>query len=688
LYNLPPVPDFAVNLPGPSGLAWALELGLFAGAFLPAGELLRRVASRWVSLFRDLGWTERLLLDLYLGGGGLYLIAVVPLGLFRFPVVAGYLVGAAVILAAVYVGRRERPRVPPDVPPSRVRFRLLPGLVTAAATLALFAVEVTVADGVPTGNSFDTSILTDYVALLLLHHQVPISFVPIAPQLTSYPQGAPVWLAAAQWIFVLPPARTPLLVTPLFLSLAPLSGYVLGRRQLGSPWAGAAIGLTFALIATWTRVMVATSNDFVFSFPLVLWLWARVDLWKRPRGPPWPDALAFGAVMGYSAALNPVGAEWIFPILVLLGLLSGGVRWNSLRGAVPRWLGALGIALLFVAPALWALFEGGGNLFASSAGVKVPAPTGLPGISPAQLVGSADPFLFRARDIWLSPFPAIRFELAILLVAGAAVLVIPPLGRRLGSAGRSFREWVAASLGVALLILLAEVGASLGAGPLDALALVSSAAEVSIYLFAIYTVIAALPVYLLVAYFIEKTPAPPAALDVAATSPVRSFRSRTAPPTGMRAIALGLVVVLLVPGAVVTGTDFPAYLETLYGNFGRVTAADFAMFAWAAQGLPTGARVLVAPGSAAQFLPGYANVQLVYPVQRIAQNASYVDLDRQLVQGHLNSTAYRELGWLAIQYVVVTGNTTNLWAPFSPAALSGPPFRLVFQQGDAYVFAY
>ncbi len=677
-----------MSLPGPSGLTWALELLLFAGLFLPAGELLRRLAARWVALFRDVGWIERLLLDLYLGGGGLYVLAVVPVGLFSLPLVIAYVAGAAAILVYVVARNGKVASRPPVGKPSPWESALLPGLLVVVATLAVFAIEVWVAEGSSTGNSYDTSLLSDYVALLLLHHQVPVSLAPIAPQLTSYPQGATVWLAAAQLVFSLPPARAPLLVTPLFLSLSPLAGYVLGRRQLGSAWAGGAVGLTFALIASWTRVMVATSNDFVFSFPLVLWLLARLDIWRRSGAPSWPDTVAYGAVLGYSAALNPVGAEWLFPTLVIVGLLNGGLRRAYLWGAVPRWVGALATGLLFVSPTPWTIIAGGGTLFASSGGVAVPAPTGLPGISPAQLVGSIDPLLFRTDDIWLSPFPALRLELAILLVAGAAVLVWPDLFRRLGPSGTPLRHLVAVTIGAAIAILLIEVGAAQGLRAFNGLAAISSAEEVSIYLFAIYALLAAIPIYLLIDFAMqEPREADPSAESVPRSRPF-TVRPRRSSLTGPQVIGLALVVVLLGSGVAVTAVDFPPYLHGLYESYGRVTTADFALFAWASHNLPTGSRVLVAPGSAAQFLPGYARVALVFPVQQIAQNASYVDLDRQLVHGQLNSTGYRELGWLRIQYVVVTGNTTNLWAPFDPSALTTPPFDLVFQQGDAYVFAY
>lgn len=677
-----------MSLPGPSGLTWALELLLFAGVFLPAGELIRRLAARWVPLFQNPSWVERLLVDLYLGGGGLYVLALVPLPLFTPPLVGLYLVGAASVLVALVV-REARATRRGLLRGLRGGWELLPGGIVLAATLAVFAIEVAIAEGVPTGNSFDTSILTDYVALLLQNHHVPLSLVPIAPQLTSYPQGTTVWLGAAQMIFSLPPARTPLLVTPLFLSLSPLAGYVLGRRQLGSPWAGLAIGLTFALIGSWTRVVVATSNDFVFSFPLVVWLLARSDLWRTPTPLTWPDAVAFGGVLGYSAAMNPVGAEWLFPTVVVLGLLTSVRRPGYLRIAVPRWIVSLVASLLFVTPALWTIVRAGGVLFPAAGNVPIPAVPGAPGISPAQFVGSIDPFLFRPQDVWLSPFPALRFELAALLIAGALILVVPSLVRRLGPRGPPFRELVATTVAAAVALLALQVGAAQGLTALDSFAVVSSGPQVSIYLFAVYVLLAALPLYLLVEYVREKredrTPEP---IAPGRPASARTLSSRS-PISNGRAVALVLVAALLVPGVVVTGTDFPSYLQELYGNYGRVTPSDFALFAWAALNLPTGARVLVAPGSAAQFLPGYARVALLYPVQPIARNASYVALDRELVRGNLTAAGFADLTALDVQYIAVTGNTTDLWAPFSPIPLLanptvfGPP---LFHSGDAYLF--
>ncbi len=678
-----------MSLPGPSGVAWALGLLLFGVAFLPAGELIRRTAARWVGLFRNLGWIERGLLDLYLGGAGLYGLAALPLGLFYPVTVMGYLVGAAVLLVLFAARRRSRGAESARTVPF-VAKDFWPAGLTLLCVAALYAIEVGVAEGIPTGNTFDSSLLTDFVALLLSHHQIPTSLVPIAAQATAYPQGTTVWLAAAQVVFGLPPARTSLLVTPLFLSLAPLGAYVWGQRLLGSRWAGAAFGVSFALISSWTRVLAGGSNDFAVAFPLVLWLVARVGTWSRVPLLSWSDALAFGALAGYSAALNPVGAEWLLPTLVVFSVLAvprgrvAPIRW------IARWAGAVVAGGLFVLPSLGVIASGHGNPFPALGSVPATPAVPNPGITLAQFFGSIDPFLFGPGDVWLSPFRELRFELAILLVAGLAILLVPGLVARTGIPFPRFRRLLAAGFLMGVLLLLAEVASGSGLSAFVLVPLLSSGAELSILLFALYGAIAAVPlVWLLQRLGGESNDA--VAADPTPSALGRRVRASRAvqPADSTRAAVLLLAVAIVLPGAAVTATAFPAYLDTLYQNYGRLTPADFDLLAWSGAHLPAGARVLVAPGGAAQFLPGYADVAIVFPVQPISTNGSYVELDRELVQGNLTARGYAALVSLQIQFVAVTGNNTNLWAPFRAAPLLANPavFLLAFHEGDAFLFA-
>jgi hypothetical protein len=685
-----------VSLPGPAGVPWAFELLLFGAAFLPVGELVREGVARWTPFFRTVGLLERVVLDLYLGGAGLYVLAALPIGVFYPETVVAYLVVGAALLGIVKLRRARTGRAGAFRPvPTR---EWIPPILAGGAALGLFALELGSAAPVPTGNTFDSSILTDFVALLSVGHHTVISFAPIAPQLTAYPQGTTVWLGAAQSLFSLPPARTALLVTPLFFGLAPLGAYAWGSRALRARWAGTAFALVFALVGSWTRVLVAGSNDFVFAFPLVLLLAGWSFEWFRVPVLGWADALGFGALLGYSAALNPVGAEWLFPTLVVAGAFAHP-RWAGQPARwLTRWLASIGTGLLFVIPSLVAIGLGRGSPIpggSTSAGTVAPPP----GISTPLFLGSIDPFLFGPRDVWLSPFVELRLELAVLIVAGLALLLIPPARAWVGSYATRFGQWTLASFGVAVAILGVEDLSAAGAPGVSFVPTITASAEVSILLFALYTAIAALPLVALLRATAPENPpdtgdatrltSPPAVETPSQRSPVA--RPPAARPDSVRWAALALALALLAPGVGVTAVSFPGYVGELYRSFARVTPADFELLAWAGSHLPPGARVVVAPGSAAQFLPGYdPTVVLLFPVQPIASNRSYVDLVRDFDNGTLSAATYANLDLLRAGYVAVTGNNTDLWPPFSPVPFLQAPteFVPVFHQGDAYLFLF
>lgn len=670
-----------VTLPGPNGVAWALELLAWAAAAAFLGEFVRRFTERWVAMWRSLGLIERLLLDFYLGGAAMYLLAALPIGAFVAPVVLAVPVAAALAVVARAIHRGRGGGRPDRTWAKRIGLSG-PSAVAFASALALFAYELSIALPVATGNTFDASLLTTYVALLLQHGSIPLSFRPYAPLGLLYPQGTTVWLAWAQLDFGLPAARTSLLVTPLFLGLAPLGGFAFARRAFGTEIAGVAGAIFLASVASWTRVLVGGSNDFVFAFPLVLLLAGEA---VRPSPAPedrWTGALAFGLLVGYSAAMNPVGAQWLLLTFLVLAALGPFGSWREFAVRLGRWAITVGAALLPLAPTFYVLAQGWNSPGLTLGAAGPPAGT-FPGINGAQFVGGIDPYLFRATDVWLSPVPTLRLELAILLTIGLGLLVVA--GSRSGLARylAPFRRFalVAAVVIVALLGVL--WASSAGFGPAVRFADVSSAAELSIWLFTLYGFVAALPLVLALerAFAADRPPAPPRSV----ARPVR----RSVLPRG--AIAIGIAVIVIVPGAVLTTTALPPVLSELYTDFGNVSAGDFALFGYAAGHLPAGARVVIAPGSAAGFLPGYvANVVLLYPLVPGWQwsNASYRLVVSQLSNATLNGSGRDALASLDAGFLIVTGANTVLWPPFSPAPLLADPtaFPLWFQDGDAYLF--
>ena len=675
-----------MTLPGPPGVEWALGLLLWAAAAAVVGEFVRALAARTVGSWSRLEGVERLVLDFYLGGATMYLLAALPTASFVAPVVFAVPVAAGIgLVILVLFGRRGRPLRARAEP---VESLLRPAAVIALLSgLALFVFELAIALPVGTGNTYDSTLLTLYVSLLVQHHTIPLSFSPYVHLGLVYPQGTTVWLAWAQLDFGLPPARTSLLVTPLFLALAPLGAFVFGRRAFASDGAGVAFAVMLAALGSWTRVLVGGSNDFIFAFPLVLLLAGQSFEWLRGATPSLPDAVAFGVVVGYSAALNPVGAEWLLPSLLLTGFL---VR-SRYPGAVARWAGRWGIAavvsLVALLPTLIVLLEGRSSPALTPGAMAAPAGT-VAGINSAQFVGSIDPFLFRPTDVWLSPLPILRAELAVLFALGLALLLLAGRRSALARYLEPFRSFVAAGIAVNVVLLALLWAASTGFGPGVWLSEVTIVSELSISLFTLYTFVAGAVLVLL----FERVGAVLRAPRASATVPGdrrRPSHQRAGLPSGI--VPVLLLLVLVVPGLVLTPTELPPVLGKLYQDFGNVSAGDFALLSYAGTNLPGGARVLIAPGSAAGFLPGYApDLVLLYPLVPNWQwvNASYRIVVSQLTNATLNATGLSALAALDVAFVVVTGANTVLWPPFSAVPMLSDPatFPLIFHSGDAYLF--
>jgi hypothetical protein len=673
-----------VNFPGPPGSVLVLALLALASASVIVGEAVRLVARRWVATWRELEAVERLLLDFFLGGAVLYALAALPVGGFSAPVVEGIVGAAAVGVAVVAVRGRRAGRFSG---PTLVGPILRPGaLVALSAGLLLLVFEVAIALPVGTGNTFDSSLLTFYTGRLLSTHELALSFRPSSPVGLLYPQGATAWLGTAQLLLGLPGARSSLLLTPLFFGWAPVGGFALGRRLFGGDAGGAALAVGLAALASWTRVLVGGSNDFVFAFPLVLWLAGQSVTWSRTVPSP-ADAVGFGLVLGYSAALNPVGAEWLAPALLVMGALQSP-RFAGRPGRwLSRWATAVGAAGLGLLPT-WAVLAQG---LASPGYVPAVASAAVrrPGISAPQLLGLVDPYLFGSRDVWLSPLPVLRAELAILLTAGLVLLVA--VGRwAFGPRLATVASFVTGGV-LSAFVLLGLVWAGSRGGPLGGFAEVISPAEVSIWLFTVYAVVAMIPLALAGEHVARTFKA--ARRCTSETARAAVAKARSAPPRWRAersaVLALVLSVAVVAPGAVLTPVELPAPLTTIYDDFGNVTGSDFALLEYAGAHLPGGARVLVAPGSAGEFLPAYApGAVLLYPMfpGALRSNASYALLVTELTNATLTPAGIGALHALGVQFVIVTQRNSQLWSAFSPEPLELASFPVVFAEGDAYLF--
>jgi hypothetical protein len=666
-----------VTFPGPPLPLWGLALLALAIAVAGVGELLRGLAARRVPLLRITDPIERALLDLYVGGAAFYVLAAVPLPIFYPATIVAVLVASAIELIVLRL--RD-----PDREATRDKFaRAVASLgrpshaLALIVTAVLFLVELSAIDGIGSGNTFDASLLSTYTSLLLSHHTLPLTLAPVASEGLAYPQGTTVWLAVAQGLFDLPPLRTSLLITPLFLALAPLGAFGLGRRLGGTATAGAALAIVFALFSASTRGLVAGSNDFVLATPLVLLLAGWSVEWTRSGGVSALDALAFGALAGYGAALNPVGPMVLLLSLPILATLATPRLGGSLARWLSRWTIAIAASLLLVAPSLVAIARspssaglpssGGGTAVGSAAGESF-----------SQFIGRVDPFLFRTADESLSPFPLLRAELALLLVGGIVLFVF---GRKRSGISGDLARFALAAGATTMILLAGGVLAFEGIGPFPYLYRFTSVGELSLLLFVLYGIVAAVPLA--------------AALRGLADGLPRRRSPSIPRPRAERwelgRIALPALVALaiVVPGIAVTSTELPGQLHSVYTTFSNVTDADLDLLEWAPGHLPPGSRVLVAPGSIAEFLPAYDPlVVLLYPmtVGFLTVHADYWVVVHELTNGTLDAAGWTALRGLAVEFLAVTESNTALFAPMDPAPLIAAQTPTAFQEGAVYLF--
>ena len=667
-------------------------------AILPLGAVLLRLAER--VLGRPLGLTpvERGLVAFYAVGAILYVLASIPSPLYGYPLLVGLLAIGAVTYAAIAVHERAR-----DFR-SALTFLCQPvGLALALATIGLLVLEVLPIWQVVFPNTYDGGATAVWINLTLSGHTFPWTLRPYAEWGVVYPLGTTVWMTVPVLLLGWSTVSTPVLLLPVFLCLTVPAAFCWGSRLAGTPArTGPYLGLLFAaffgLVASWPRLLIGGAYDFALALPLLMVLMglARPFVEAPPR--PWRGVVLMGLLVGALTALTPAASE-LFVLLLVASVLvfqKGGVR--AIRAWIERvvLIAALGVAFIlrsFIGLAIW--FPYPGHVLTQAGNPPYVPPTSPYPFNLRLIEGELDPFVpWKAK---LSPFPYLSLELQLLLAAGLALLVvvflIPSVRRRellpVGLCETVTVGTVTSFLFVGVLVLTTIPGS-----PLEPIQWISNLAEASVVLFIFLSVIAFLPLAAAGRWLAHHVDSP----DSGAGRPSkgtrfvgwklgRSHRSGTSWGT-----IVGLTILIAVPlvsGAYVTAANVPNFLSSETEKSANVTSFDLEALQWTEEHLPTCSRVLVAPGSAAQFLPEFAQVHVVYPMNPQPTNLSYATVVADLTSGIYANSTRSNLLLLNVTEVFVTGQNSVAYPPFllTPLADSSD-FRELFHEGDAAVLDF
>lgn len=657
---------------------------------LPLGSVLLQLGEWLAGRQLPLLVTERILLSFFASGGLLFLCASIPLPVYGLPLVVGLLgFGAAVFAVLAW---RDRAR---SLRSTFAALRSWPLLAVALGSLGLLALEVS-SGSLLLPNGVDGAVHSLFVNLILRNHTIPTDLQPFSSDGVIYPLGAPVWMTLPVVLFGWPIVSSPILLPALFASLSVVAGFSLGSRLFGEshsgiPWMGLLFAAFFGGLASWPRLYVGGSYDFIFALPLFVGTLGLLRGWVLEGSPSWRTTGTLGIFLGCVTALSAaVGVA----LVLLLGAWILAFQRSAARALGPKMvhlLMAVGVAALFVIRSIagvvvWYNYPG-----------HVLTPVGAAPYRPLinssfynGWVGQLDPFVpYKAK---ISPIPLLSVELEILLAVGIALslwLLVRPRSMLSQYLSADVVRWVL----VSTVTLFAETAALLALGSWNGSASgiqsVTNLWETSILLFFFYQLFALLPLVISVNLLRQRPQRPHDAtvlpLPPRSLSPHPSFSQK---PIG-RTVAVIVLLVALGTGGGATIGAVPGYLHSYLLTQANGTAADVAALEWTSAHLPGCSRVLVAPGSAAQFLPEYTVATVIFPAFPTPANLSYTTLYLNLSAGIYSNTTRADLVELGVTEVFATGQTTNTFLPFIVALLErSSDFALLFAQGDATILSF
>lgn len=679
--------------------AIADDLGIVL-LLLPLGYTVVEVAQRLLGVRVSLTAGERVLLAFYAAGGAFFVLESIPLPYIGWPLVVTALAVGGVGGGILAFGRRDS---------LGKQFRDLPSISTFAvvlvATLSLLLVEVAPVADHPFPNVWDGGQVSLWMNLMLTHHVMPWTLRPFSSAGVTYPLGSAVWMSLPVLLFGWPIVTAPLMLPPLFLALSVPAAYCWGARlglpaRVDSKVTGLVFAGFFAFTASWPRLFVGGSYDFQFALPLLMVLMGLLPQFVMGRFRSWPEVLALGLVGGVLSSLSVVAGEALCILLVGTLLAFRPVTLRELGRWLPRVIVIAGCEILGVLRSVI------GNLVWWSYPSHVLTQTGSTLYTPPSIFGSfgwsllqgeLDPFVpWKPK---MSPFPLLSLQLQVLVILGAAALIVltvrgPALRRRIlpPSMGRSLTtNVIVLFVATALLVLT-----MLPVGWLQGIGTVTSFDQVSLLAFLCLQAFATIPL-VVSALWLDDWWKRRTLTSRIATSQIRRALRRAVPPVQdrswlPRAVAVLAVLVVGIPivsGAVLTFSSVPGLIAEDIDKTSNVTSSDVAALVWVGNHLPECAAVFVAPGSAGQFLPEYASVTIVYQMTPTPRNLSYYLVVDDLVADVYTGTTRAALLSLGVTEVFVSGQTSVSYPPLDEGRLlTSADFQVLFSQGDAAVFEF
>ena len=639
--------------------------------FSVLGEPWRIVLQKFVGLFNSLDVLQILVLDVYLGGFLLYVIAIIPLHLFSVTTLYAITLVSTVIV--LWFHRKKFKNFARNLQLRFKKFSFRNHLLSEPMLVMLIflfslVIQTLSLSGLVFGSVRDTSIHSLFVQVLVENKQVPVTLQPYLSEGIIYPQGFTPMVAYSVLISNYSPPEAVFYLTAFFNAFTILGVYFLGKTLSLSRkgYVGLSLAVVFAFVASWPKYITWGSNSFVASFPLFfvcLSLFPFITKEKLNA----KAILAIGFLFGYLADLHHETYEALIASLFVLWV------YIALKGQKDRWSRLLnlvvisGLSLLILSPFIYrllAFYQYPYHNIGVIAGVEIPSPQ--PSFS-LVLTGVIWFFENLASNTLLS--------IASLVLFCVSVLMIVRFRRKnyFTQTSGLIKLGIATLLGQLFIFLLRAIS------PYDFIFY----PNLLLLYFPLYFFVAAinLPLYRFFSSYLSKK---------ILTKP-NETKLKTKKLL-ISAVSFMLLVGIYSPFLYQSIVLDVGGLHGSYAVFGVTTEQDLQLILWIRENLTKDATILVNNFQSGAFIPSIANCKALYPPFGSSYSVSYQKLVTWLERNSVNVTAMDLMTQFNIMNVYVGSGVSSWdgwkhkWNPM--LFLGNPNFKLVKNFGNAYLFQF
>jgi hypothetical protein len=646
----------------------AFQLLFFMFCLFVLGEPWRLVLRRFVGLFRSLDLLQTLVLNVYLGGFLLYVIAIVPLHLFSATILYTITIVSAIVVFSFHWRKiittiqKLSLHTRFSFSNNRSSYELI--IVASMFLLGLF-IQTSPFNHLLFGSVRDTAIHSLFTQVLIENKQVPMTEQPYSGAGIVYPQGHTAIIAFSTFILNYSPPQAVFYVTVLFNALTILGAYFLGKMLSGKGHLGLNLAFIFAFVASWPKYITWGSNALVIGFPLYFICLSFLLYLAKVRFKT-GEIFAIGILFGYLSVLHLelyqtlIASLLVLWLYVLLKKEKG--RWIGLRNLIVVFC----LSLLVLSPFLYRALAFYSYPFHN---VGLPADVEIPTVEPSFS-------LVLNGTMWILSNLASNTLLVIfsLFLLFASVLIIGNILRKKGSVpnGELCVTGIASFLGQLLILGLAAVFLSVPIFyPLQLLLYIPLCFSIAIFSTILYRFFSS--------YFSK----------ILAKTNVPKLEAKKLLISALSLMLLvGIYSPFLYQGIVLDAGG----LTGSYAVFAVTTQQDLQLILWIKGNLTKNATILVNTYQSGTLIPSIANRRVVFISDALSNSVSYQKIVASLEKNSINATIMNLMQHFNITNVYV-GSGVSIWDDrehqWDPKLFLGNPnFDLVTNFGNAYLFQF